>query len=117
MSVGKQARFYTKSGLLTAERQGSWIDLNFPARLEESVEALPGLQEAQGIPLVYVSMSQFDCLVEVALETVIRELAPDLTKLAGIPVRGIIVTSQARTLDHDLSRVSSALVLTCPKTP
>ena len=27
----QQARFFTRSGLLTAERQGDWIQLNFPS--------------------------------------------------------------------------------------
>jgi PhzF family phenazine biosynthesis protein len=30
--TGEQARFHTKSGLLTAERRGEWIELNFPAK-------------------------------------------------------------------------------------
>src|SRR6185295_9725771 len=28
---GRQARFHTRSGLLTADRRGDWIELNFPA--------------------------------------------------------------------------------------
>ncbi len=101
LPAGEQARFHTKSGLLTAEHQANWIELNFPAKPEEPVEALPDLQEALGVPPVYVGMSQFDCLVEVDSEAVVRELAPDLAKLAGIPVRGVIVTSRASTLGYD----------------
>jgi PhzF family phenazine biosynthesis protein len=32
---GQTARFHTQSGLLTAERKGDWIELDFPAILEE----------------------------------------------------------------------------------
>ncbi|MDR6555081.1 PhzF family phenazine biosynthesis protein [Paenibacillus qinlingensis] len=31
LSKDKQANFYTKSGLLTASMNGSWIQMNFPA--------------------------------------------------------------------------------------
>ena len=30
----EQAHFYTRSGLLTADRKGNWIELNFPANRE-----------------------------------------------------------------------------------
>jgi PhzF family phenazine biosynthesis protein len=99
--TGEQARFHTKSGLLTAERRGEWIELNFPAKPAEAVEGMPGLQEALGVPPVSIGMSEFDCLVEVESETVVRELQPDIAQLATIPVRGIIVTSQARTPGYD----------------
>src|SRR5262252_11177344 len=32
---GRQARFHTRSGLLTADRRGEWIELNFPAKIAE----------------------------------------------------------------------------------
>src|SRR5207249_9639231 len=45
----EQARFHTRSGLLTAERKGAWIELNFPATQEEPADAPPGLLEALGV--------------------------------------------------------------------
>ena len=33
LQPGEQARFHTLSGLLTAEKKGDWIELNFPAKL------------------------------------------------------------------------------------
>lgn len=96
-----QACFHTKSGLLTARRDGDWIELNFPAKPEQPAETIPGLQEALGAAPVYVGMSQFDCLVEVESEEIVRSLQPDLTKVAAIPVRGVIVTSRASTPGYD----------------
>jgi len=101
LPVEAQARFHTKSGLLTAERQGNWIELNFPAKTLELAESTPTLEEALGVPPVFVGMSQFDCLVEVESESVVRELQPDLAKLMTIPMRGVIVTSQASTPGYD----------------
>jgi PhzF family phenazine biosynthesis protein len=96
-----QARFQTQSGLLTAVRDGDWIEMDFPAKPEQPAESIPGLAEALGITPLYVGMSQFDCLVEVESETSVRELQPDLARLAAIPARGIIVTSRASTPGYD----------------
>src|ERR1044072_8406512 len=34
---GSQARFHTRSGLLTADRRGDWIELNFPSKIAKEV--------------------------------------------------------------------------------
>src|ERR1700730_587120 len=62
---------------------------------------MPDLREALGVPPVYIGMSEFDCLVEVESEIVVRELGPNIAQLAAIPVRGIIVTSKACTPGYD----------------
>lgn len=101
LPIEEQARFHTKSGLLTAERRGSWIELNFPTKPEEPVEDIPGVGEALGVAPVYLGMSQFDCLIEVESEEVVRSLRPNIEQLAAFPVRGIIVTSLASTPGYD----------------
>src|SRR6267378_8009724 len=40
---GQQARFHTRSGLLTADRRGDWIELDFPAKVAVPAEAPPEL--------------------------------------------------------------------------
>src|SRR5207248_6819868 len=37
------ARFHSRSGLLTASRDGEWIELDFPAKPEEKSDAPPGI--------------------------------------------------------------------------
>jgi len=88
------ARFYTKSGLLTCKRQGNWIEMDFPAKLEEKTEAPPRLEEAIGAPLKYVGRNQFDYLVEVADEATLRALHPQHHLLRELPVRGVIATAR-----------------------
>jgi PhzF family phenazine biosynthesis protein len=90
-------RFHTRSGLLTAERRGAWIELNFPGKPEAPAQAPAGLSEALGAGPVYFGTSQFDCLVEVASEHVVRNLKPDIGLLGSLPCRGVIVTSRAAT--------------------
>src|SRR5262245_10907002 len=46
---GKMARFFTKSGVLTAERRGEWIELNFPATIAEPAEPPAGMLDALGV--------------------------------------------------------------------
>jgi len=93
------ARFYTKSGVLTAERHGDLIELDFPATREERADAPDGLLESLGVSdAVYVGKNKFDYLVEVASEDIVRKLDPDHAQLRRIPVRGVIVTSRA-TMD------------------
>jgi len=90
------ARFHTKSGLLTADLKGEWIELDFPATLEEPSDPPPGLLESLGITdPVYVGRNKFDYLVEVSSEKLLRALEPNHAQLRRIPVRGVIVTSRA----------------------
>ncbi len=97
----EQARFFTRSGLLTAERQGNWIELNFPATPPEAVDAPDGLLQALGVEAVYVGKNRFDYLVEVASEDIVRRVQPDYARLVTIPARGVMVTSRASTVGYD----------------
>jgi PhzF family phenazine biosynthesis protein len=100
LSLSEEARFHTKSGLLTAKRQGDWIELNFPAKPAEATPLPDHLLQALGIVQAkYIGKNQFDYLVEVASELELRQLQPDFTLLKTLPVRGIIVTSRAADYD------------------
>lgn len=94
-------RFHTRSGVLTAEKQGDWIELNFPATPPTDAAAPPGLAEALGVEPRYVGRSRFDYLIEVDGEQRLRELTPDVARLRTLPVRGVIVTSRATTAGWD----------------
>lgn len=95
LAADAEARFDTLSGLLTCRRDGDWIWMDFPAKPEEAAEAPEGLAQALGAEPVYVGRSQFDVLVEVASEDVVVGLAPDITALARVQARGVIVTARA----------------------
>lgn len=95
------ARFYTRSGRLTAERKGDWIWMDFPAKPEEPAAAPPNLAEALGVTPKYVGKNQFDYLVEVGSEEIVRRMKPNFTLLETISVRGVIVTSLASSSEYD----------------
>jgi PhzF family phenazine biosynthesis protein len=96
-----QARFHTKSGVLTADRRGNWIEMDFPAVHEEPSSAPPGLIGALGVEVRYVGRNKFDYLVEVDSEAAVRALKPDHAQLRQIPVRGVMVTSRATSAGFD----------------
>ena len=96
LRVDEPARFHTRSGLLTAERRGDWIELDFPVKIAAAEEPPPALLPALGVASpVAVARNAFDYLVEVASEDELRALTPDHTALRRIAVRGVIVTARA----------------------
>lgn len=99
---GQQARFHTRSGLLTADRRGEWIELDFPAKLAAAAEAPPELLPALGVTAArFVGRNVFDYLVEVDSEETVRGLSPDHSLLRKIPVRGVIVTARSSGSEFD----------------
>src|SRR5579871_283374 len=84
-----EIRFASKSGILKAVRRGAEIELDFPLKPEEATEAPPGLLSALGVSARYVGKNQFDYLVEVESEAVLRGLTPDFKSLARVRARGV----------------------------
>ncbi len=96
-----EIRFSTRSGILKAAQRGEQIELDFPLKREEPASPPPGLVEALGVQPSYVGRSQFDYLVEVESEAVLRRLAPDFKRLAAVQSRGTIVTSRSADARFD----------------
>jgi PhzF family phenazine biosynthesis protein len=101
VSPVEEIRFHTKSGLLKATQNESWIELDFPVTPPTESSPPPGLLEALGTSARYVGRSQFDYLVEVESEDEVRRLAPDFARLSCLDVRGVIVTSRSAALQYD----------------
>src|SRR5215468_5750755 len=49
LGANETARFHTLSGLLTASRDGEWIELDFPAKTEQEIAPPDGLLESLGV--------------------------------------------------------------------
>ena len=96
-----QARFFTRSGLLSAVRKGSWIELDFPAEPEEQTAIPETLFKAIGIDAQYVGKNRFDFLLEFESAETIHKLTPDFTLLSAISARGFIVTSRSDSSEYD----------------
>src|SRR5213595_4224905 len=98
---GREARFHTQSGLLTARRAGDWIELDFPATPPAPAPPPKGLAAALRAGTRWVGRSKFDYLVELETEEAVRGLKPDLAALERVDARGIIVTARATTPGFD----------------
>lgn len=97
----QEAKFYTKSGVLTAKLAGGWIDMNFPATVEKETEPPVDLLNALDVDPIYVGKSSiFDYIVEVKSEEIIRNIKPDLALLSEVPMRGVIVTAKSAKYDY-----------------
>jgi PhzF family phenazine biosynthesis protein len=99
---GQQARFHTRSGLLTADRRGDWIELDFPAKVAVEATPPPELLPALGVKdAAFLGKNAFDYLVEIKTEEAVRALSPDHSLLRKLPVRGIIVTARSSSPEFD----------------
>jgi predicted PhzF superfamily epimerase YddE/YHI9 len=95
------ARFYTRSGLLSAVRKDFWIELDFPAEPEKQTEIPENLFEAFGSPAQYVGKNRFDFLLEFASADTIRKISPNFALLSEFSCRGFIVTSRSDAGPYD----------------
>jgi PhzF family phenazine biosynthesis protein len=94
LTAEQEAKFYTRSGVLTARRLGDWIELNFPANPSQAIAVPDGLAEALGATPTSVGENSLGYLVEVESATTVLDLQPDFATLARFPVHGVIVTSR-----------------------
>lgn len=101
LKLNQSARFHTRSGLLTVEKKGDWIEMDFPATPAVPIARVETLESGLGVKAEYVSRSRFDYLVEVDGEDEVRKLDPDFSVLRGLKVRGVIVTSRASGSEYD----------------
>ena len=99
LAADAPARFYTQSGLLTANQKDGWIELDFPARFPEPAEAPAGLLEALGVRPLAVTHWKNTYLVEVASEAELRGLAPDFAALKTLPLRSVGVTCRSEAAE------------------
>jgi PhzF family phenazine biosynthesis protein len=93
--------FYTLSGVLTARRNGSWIELDFPADPIQTTVPPNGLLDTLGVTASYVGRGKFYHFVEVASEELLRQITPNFSQLKAVEMLGVIVTSQASSSEYD----------------
>ena len=93
LEIDREAVFFTKSGRLSAKREGEYIVLDFPADRDKPVDPPDELIEALGVPVNYAGRGSRDYIVEVENEETVRSLKPDYEIMKEIDIRGIIVTS------------------------
>jgi predicted PhzF superfamily epimerase YddE/YHI9 len=100
-AIDAPIRFMSQSGLLTAERRGDWIELDFPARVLLLEDLPEGLADCLGAKPVAYRRYKDSFLIEVGSEAELRGLQPDFLTLKGLPVRSVAVTCRSETPEFD----------------
>lgn len=99
------ARFFTRSGELSATKQGDWLTLDFPPLPLTAQRPPVDIAAALGVPVLNLLGTQDQrWLAEIASEEQLRALTPDLEAIRS--VRNVIATCRATTPGFDfMSRV------------
>jgi phenazine biosynthesis protein PhzF family len=99
-------QFFTRSGMLSAEKKADFIELNFPSRPVADVampeELTDALADALGVRPKYVGKNSLSyLLVEVESETIVRNVCPNFELLTRLDAFGVIITSRSDNPKYD----------------
>jgi PhzF family phenazine biosynthesis protein len=101
LDAAETARFQTRSGMLTARRDGNQIEMDLPAEPPRAAAVPAGVEAALGVAAVAAGRNRFDLFIEVADEAAVRGAAPDFRALRQVDARGVVITSRAAGADAD----------------
>jgi len=95
------ARFNTRSGRLTANREADWITLDFPMWKPTPIEVSSDLLEVLGVEATWAGVGGEYTMIVVDSPTAVREMSPDFEALSHLPPLGVIVTSRSDSPEYD----------------
>ena len=103
LPADKIAHFKTKSGWLSAKKQGDWIEMDFPVQPVHTSHVMPQLIKSLccGGNINAVSKNEVNYLVEIQSESALAKLQPDFEEMKKLPVQGVIATAKADSPDYD----------------
>jgi PhzF family phenazine biosynthesis protein len=106
-ATGAPVHFDTASGRLTAQYADGWIQLDFPADPLESADPPSALRNGlDEVPAAEVYRTGRDYLVRLQRPAAVRRLQPEMSALAALEARGVIVTAPAADDAADVDFVS-----------
>lgn len=115
-----ELRFHTRTGVLAARQVGEWIALEFPSQPVHPLtnpDITEHLIAALGVVPTWIGQSARDLFAELDSEAAVRQLRPNLSQLATLPCRGVIVTARSHTQDYDFVSRFFAPQLGIPEDP
>ena len=103
LPAAEVAKFQTKSGWLSASKQGNWIEMDFPTQPVRASHVMPQLVKSLccGGNISAVSKNDVNYLVEIQSESALAKLQPDFGEMKKLPVQGVIATAKADSADYD----------------
>ena len=96
---GDKITFNSRSGPLTVTKSKEVLTLNFPVDTISEVTALPVLEAGLGAKPIKTFKGKTDYMLVFENENQIKQMAPDLTLIATVNARGIIVTAKGNQVD------------------
>ncbi len=84
--------FQTASGPLTVKKNGKGYVMDFPARFSDSIPATSEIANALGVHPVEVFINDFNHMAVLESPRQVRELIPDMGRVAALDRPGLIVT-------------------------
>lgn len=91
--------FNSRSGILTVEKQGDSLELDFPADNLQAAETPQALIDGLGITPTATFRGISDYLLILENESAVKALKPDFRKIGEVACRGIIVTAKGDEVD------------------
>jgi predicted PhzF superfamily epimerase YddE/YHI9 len=92
-ALGGDARFHTRSGLLTCERRDDErIEMDFPLDVARRHVTVGSDAHAIGLDVVAIGSGNF-AVVEVATAAAVRSYSPDMAAISALHEHGVIVTA------------------------
>ncbi len=101
LNADQPAIFETRSGRLSATRDGTLIEIDLPARPAQPIDIPTGLVEAIDTTPSFVGSNGPDILVELPSETAVRGLRLDAGLLRPLKSAGVIITAASTTEAFD----------------
>jgi PhzF family phenazine biosynthesis protein len=96
VSTNETIRFHTKSGVLTASRNGELIELDFPVTRFETCDPPAALLQALSVESpTFFGRTTFGSYLVVTTPDVVRSLQPNFRKLIEVQGDGAIVTAES----------------------
>ena len=96
---GDVLHFNSLGGRLRVCRSGASLAMYFPTDQPKPAEIPAFLEEALGTAILDAQTGIDDLLVRVESEALLQSLHPNLTQVANLPHRGLIVTAQGQNTD------------------
>lgn len=101
LGASETIRFETRSGILTASKEGPWIALDFPEDGPKEIPFDPKLALALGAEPIWTGQSGLYLFAELENEGAVKALEPDLVALKQLGSGCIVVTSIADAPEYD----------------
>ncbi|HYI95397.1 MAG TPA: PhzF family phenazine biosynthesis protein [Bryobacteraceae bacterium] len=94
----KEVSFRSLGGVLRVTREGELLSLDFPCRPPERVETPPAIEDALKVVPSEMWKAR-DYVAVLGSESEVRNLSPDMAKLAKVDMYALIVTAPGETCD------------------